>query len=80
MLHRQMLNKIELLHFGKPPAMKEGISPESKSTKLVAESMLLAWKSFVEEFDDDPKAVIVFLFDANVITVSYFDQLQFMQV
>lgn len=79
LLHKYMLNKIESMHYQKPPKMSEGTRTESKSTTLVAESMFLAWKSFMEEFND-PKAVIVFLFDEKVITVSSFDQLQFMQV
>jgi hypothetical protein len=78
-VHHQMLDKIELLHYGKQPTMVNGKRLENKSSIKMAEAMLEAWKSFSDEFND-PKAVIVFLFDEQIITIVSFEQRQFMQV
>jgi hypothetical protein len=74
-LHKQMLEKVEILHRKKPATMAQGEVPENGAIRKAGTSFYLAWKEF-----KDPKAVIVFLFDATVIEVNYFEQLQFMQV
>jgi hypothetical protein len=78
-VHRQMLDKIELLQYGNLPTMANGKWTENKLSIKMSEAMLEAWKSFSDEFDD-PKAVIVFLFDEQIITIASFEQRQFMQV
>jgi hypothetical protein len=74
-LHRQMLDKVEIMNYGKPPTLAHGEVPENNSSEKMAAAMMLAWEAF-----GDPDAVIVFLFDAQVITVAYFEQVKFMEV
>jgi hypothetical protein len=78
-----MLEKVEIMHYGKPATLAQGKVPENDVCREAGKSMYLAWKAYMNEHEkDEPglKAVVVFLFEAKVIEVAYFEQTQFMQV
>jgi hypothetical protein len=78
-----MLEKVEILKYGKPATMAQGKHPKNTSRTGMAQAMLSAWEAYVKQYaheDGVDKAVIVFLFDQDLIGCVYFEELQWMQV